>query len=195
MRSQIKKITTGKSGEIYSELLDAVKIYAEPHEFVGDIYRDYLGRYPPDNPSLNGRIFEYLICETLARHKIVPFYYQAKFEHVPNADFDVVLYDKLRPVVLTMKVSLRERYKQADLEGLALRQVYRRATSYLITLSEEAHNVEQKISEGSVSGLDRCVLANTPEYTELLNELAQRSFSLAEMIMPISGTAFPVKDI
>lgn len=175
-------------------MLDAVKTYAKPHEFVGGMYQRYLEKYP-NNPSLNGRIFEYLICETLARHKIVPFYYQAKFKHVPNADFDVVLYDKLRPVVLTMKVSLRERYKQADLEGLALRQVYRQAASYLITLSDtEARKIEQKISEGSVSGLDRCVLANTPEYTELLNELAERSFSLAEVIMPISGIAFPVKD-
>lgn len=176
-------------------MLDAVEIYPKPHEFVGGVYQSYRGQYP-DNPSVNGRIFEYLICETLARHKVVPFYCQAKFQHVPNADFDVVLYDKLRPVVLTMKVSLRERYKQADLEGLALRQVYRQAASYLITLSDkESRNIGQKIREGSVSGLDRCVLANTPEYTELLNELAKRSFSLAKMIMPMSGTEFSVEDI
>jgi len=36
---------------------------------------------------------------------------------------------------LTIKTSLRERYKQADLEGLALKQVYRKSKTYLITLS------------------------------------------------------------
>ncbi len=36
------------------------------------------------------------------------------FERVPNADFDVVLYQSNSPVVLTMKTSLRERYKLND---------------------------------------------------------------------------------
>lgn len=69
--------------------------------------------------------------------EIQPFYYQAKFHHVPPCKCDIVLYDDRRPVVLSVKVSLLERYKQADLEGIALRQVYRQARQYLITLNRQ----------------------------------------------------------
>ena len=107
---------------------------------------------------------------------------------MPNADFDVVLYHPQKPVVLTMKVSLRERYKQAELEGLALRQVYRGANSYLITLSEEEiKSVKSKIKSGAVVGLTDVVLASSLEYDDLLKELSQRQFSLAKPITPLQG--------
>lgn len=121
----------------------------------------------------------------------MPFYYQARFSLVPNADFDVVLYHPVRPVVLTMKVSLRERYKQADLEGVALRQVYRRARSYLITLSgEEAGGVTRKIQTGDVAGLDDCILANQERFSRLISGLARCKFSVAERVMPLSGVLY-----
>ena len=189
MRSKIQKITTGKSGTVYSSIVEALR-YSAPHKFVGKAYQRYLDNYP-NNQSMNGRIFEYLICETLAQGGITPFYYQACFERVPNADFDVVLYDPTRPIALTMKVSLRERYKQADLEGAALRNVYRQAESYLITLSgQEAANVSDKIKAGGVAGLSRCLRANKPEYSELITELSGKKFCLAERVMPISGKEF-----
>ncbi len=151
----------------------------------------------PSNPSLNGAVFEYLVCETLAREGITPFYYQAKFALVPNADFDVVCYNAKRPVVLSMKVSLRERYKQADLEGIALRQVYRNAESYLITLSnEETIGVSRKIADGDITGLTACVVASSPDYSALLQALKQHAFEYAESIMPITGMrVFPVSSM
>lgn len=165
--------------------------YSTPHEFVDTAYNLYLQRYD-DSPSINGRIFEYLVCETLARSGITPFYYQANFAFVPNAQFDVVLYDQKYPVALTMKVSLRERYKQADLEGLALRQVYRLAKSYLVTLEDsEATQVEAKIKVGDIAGLDRCILASSQKYSELIDELSQRKFRFAKPVNPLDGDSFP----
>ena len=112
---------------------------------------------------------------------------------VPNADFDIVLYDPKRPAVLTMQVSLRERYKQADLECLVLRNVYRRAEIYLITLSaKEAPGISKKIESGDISGLNKCVLAETEEYSALLQELSQHTFSKAQAVMPLGGLCFPV---
>ena len=136
---------------------------------------------------MNGRVFEFTICETLKREGIAPFYYQANFTLVPNADFDLVCYHPRRPVVLSAKVSLRERYKQADLEGFALRQVYRNARSYLLTLSDEHIGVQEKIREGDVAGLVDCIRADSPAYDTLLDELKSESFSLAEEIIPIEG--------
>jgi len=175
-------------------LLDCIETYIGPHEFIAEAYRLYKDKHP-NNHSINGRIFEYLVCETLMREGITPFYFQARFRFVPNADFDVACYNPKRPVVLSMKVSLRERYKQADLEGMALRQVYRNAESYLITLSNEATLVSQKITEGDISGLAGCLIASNPEYTALLASLKKREFSVAIAVQPITGTVFPVSSI
>lgn len=195
MRSNIEEITSGRSGKIIVAILDAIAPCTKPHELIEAAYDYYLQEYP-NNPALNGRVFEYLVCETLARENIVPFYYQAKFALVPNADFDVVCYNPDRPVVLSMKVSLRERYKQADLEGFALRQVYRNAESYLITLSpDEGIGVSKKIVSGEIAGLTACILADTPDYSALLNELKTRQFTHAESIMPLAGKVFPVSNV
>lgn len=160
--------------------------YGEPHGFVREGYDKYTSNYP-SKPSLNGRIFEFLICETLVRDDLVPFYYQARFVQVANADFDIVLYHPKKPVVLSAKTSLRERYKQADLEGLALKQVYRGAECYLLTLSDEHGSVQQKIEDGDVSGLSACLRADTPYYDALLQELKSSRFQLVEMIAPLIG--------
>ena len=73
----------------------------------------------------NGAIFEYLVAVCLYAKKILPFYLQAKISFVPNATYDIVLYTaEGYPITLSIKTSLRERYKQADLEELALKNVF-----------------------------------------------------------------------
>ena len=187
MRTQIGSILTEKTGDIYTSVLDSVESYpAVPHEFVRQMYDKYLESHK-SNPSVNGRMFEFIICETLVREGITPFYYQAEFTLVPNAGFDIVCYHDRRPVVLSAKVSLRERYKQADLEGFALSQVYRNAKSYLLTLHDEYVRVQKKIREGDVTGLTACIRADSPAYDTLLKELKRETFSTAQAIMPIKG--------
>ncbi|MDE7137830.1 MAG: hypothetical protein K2O29_05155 [Ruminococcus sp.] len=44
---------------------------------------------------------------------------------MPNVDFDIILYTQEQyPIALSLKTSVRERYKQADLEGVALKNMY-----------------------------------------------------------------------
>ncbi len=192
MHSRINKLTIGTAGTIYRNLISNEK-FTYSHQFIKCTYDKYLAA-SKSNPSINGLVFEYLICETLAQQNIVPFYYQARFELFPNASFDIVLYHPQNPVVLTMKVSLRERYKQADLEGWALRQVYHGADNYLVTLSEkEAESVKDKIKNGLTVGLTGVVLASSTEYDRFLDAiLAQRQFCVAEQIYPLQqGTLVP----
>ena len=120
---------------------------------------------------------------------ILPFYIQAKISFVPNATYDIVLYSSANyPITLSIKTSLRERYKQADLEGLALKNVHRRAKNYLITLSaKEYEGVRKKIQEGDVAGLDKIILADSKEFDNLLTELSQMSFVKPETIEVIKG--------
>jgi hypothetical protein len=76
----------------------------------------------------------------------------AEVQFVPNAKFDLMFYThEIGPILLSAKTSLRERYKQADLEAMALRAVYRRSKTFLVTLNEqEARNVQAKIHSGDI---------------------------------------------
>lgn len=176
-----------KSGKAYLDVLSSMESYTSPHLFISDAYSSY-ERQPGGSQSINGSVFEHLVCETMTRAGIRPFYCQAQFALVPNTNFDVVCYDPTSPVALSMKVSLRERWKQADLEGMALRQVYRRAKNYLITLDKKkANNIKRKIRDGTVGGLNACICADTGEYEDLLEELKQRKFIEGREIMPITA--------
>lgn len=137
----------------------------------------------------NGAIFEYLVAVCLYSKKILPFYLQAKISFVPNATYDIVLYNSEGyPITLSIKTSLRERYKQADLEGLALKNVHRRAKNYLITLSaKEYPGVKKKIQEGDVAGLDNIILADSKGFDELIDGLSRMSFVKPEVIEVIQG--------
>jgi hypothetical protein len=79
--------------------------------------------------------------------------------------------------VLVQKTSLRERYKQADLEAIALKYVHRKALCYLITLDEnEANRTKEKIKRGDIIGLDKVIVATSNEFDDLIGELKGYEF-------------------
>ena len=103
---------------------------------------------------------------------------QAKVAFVPNVNFDVLLYSSENfPIGLSLKTSLRERYKQADLEAVALKYVHRRALNYLITLeSVEADNLKIKARKGELLGINNVIVANSPDFDELIEKLSEMDF-------------------
>ena len=143
-----------------------------------------------NNNATNGKVFEYLIALVLAKEHLRPFYFQAQVTFVPNAIYDFLFYTSTgRPVVLSAKVSLRERYKQADLEAMALKNVHRRAEAWLITLSEaEAASLKPKIEKGEAYGLDGVILADHPEFTDLLDRWRKENFVEAPSVPVVQGT-------
>lgn len=153
--------------------------YTNPSEYISK-YWDLYNRTTRNNKSQNGNIFELIIKTLLYREKITPFYAQAKVNFVPNINFDIILYCKTDsgisyPINLSLKTSLRERYKQADLESMALKNVHRKAKCYLFTLNtKEAENLNKKIIAGDVFGIDRVFTCTSKEFdvffkTELKN--------------------------
>lgn len=186
MQSKIQGVSDqGKSGKIYSDLLENIE-FDTPSKFTQRALIDeYVANYP-NNPSINGKVFEYCIIECLIQMNITPFYYQAFMSFIPNVNFDIVCYNEVSPIVLSCKVSLRERWKQADLEGLAIKQVYRRAQVHLITAAvDEQNNLQEKIESGNVNGLDSCVLAQGVDFDNLLFDLEKQNFIVATEINPI----------
>lgn len=145
--------------------------YTSPKDYI----KQYWDKYKEgglSNNTMNGNIFEIIIYTLLYREGLTPFYTQAKVAFVPNVEFDTILYTPSRPISLSLKTSLRERYKQADLEAIALVHVHRRAKSYLLTLDpNEAAICKSKVKSGEIIGLDGIVDCNTSDIDDLITEL------------------------
>jgi hypothetical protein len=142
---------------------------------------------PGTNQQSRGAAFELLFSILLIREGVCPFYTQAEVVFVPNAKFDVLIYSAQGDIVtVSLKTSLRERWKQADLEAFAVRQVHRNSIGILAVMPQnqrdanEVSNVAQKISQKKVFGLTECVnLANEGEAEQLIKKLLALTPSLA----------------
>lgn len=159
--------------------------YESPKDYVKQ-YWDALEK--AGQPNLHGNIFEFIIYSLLFRENIRPFYTQAKVAFVPNVNFDALLYCKSAPVSLSLKTSLRERYKQADLEAIALKYVHRRSKCYLLTMdTKEANAQKGKILSGDIIGLDEIIDCNTDDINRLIANLKQTAFAVSEKIEVVQG--------
>ncbi|MCH7402611.1 hypothetical protein ACFOUP_18030 [Belliella kenyensis] len=173
--------TNTKAGLVFESLFpNFMDIeYNTPSEYVRTYWDEYK-KITDSNSNLNGKVFEYILATLCIRENILPLYLSAKVAFVPNVVYDLMFYTAERgPICWSVKTSLRERYKQADLESIALKYVHRKALSYLITLDErEARGVKSKIKSGDVIGLDDVIVATEPEFDQLVADL--KSFQFEE---------------
>lgn len=169
--------------------------YNHPADYI-KIYWEAFQRHPEGNNNLNGKIFEYILATLFVRENILPLYLSAKVAFVPNVIYDLMFYtDERGPICISAKTSLRERYKQADLEAIALKYVHRKALSYLVTLEEnEAKSVKAKIKSGDVIGLDKVVVATSNEFNELMEELRAYNFSEPPTVKVISSNQIVTRE-
>ena len=174
-RKGMVKNKSSKTAKTFESLFGDVDFehinYTSPKDYI----KQYWDKYKEgglSNNTMNGNIFEIIIYTLLYREGLTPFYTQAKVAFVPNVEFDTILYTPSRPISLSLKTSLRERYKQADLEAIALVHVHRRAESYLLTLDpNEAAICKSKVKSGEIIGLDGIVDCNTSDIDDLITEL------------------------
>lgn len=169
------KNASSKTAQTFERLFGNIDFehveYTTPQNYIKQ-YWDKYKKGGLSNNTLNGNIFEMIIYTLLYREGLIPFYTQAKVAFVPNVEFDTILYTPSRPISLSLKTSLRERYKQADLEAIALVHVHRKAKSYLLTLDpNEAALCKSKIKSGEIIGLDGIVDCNTTDIDNLIIEL------------------------
>ncbi len=111
--------------------------------------------------------FKLTIATLFIREKLLPLHLQAQLAFVPNAIYDLMLItSNNNPIGFSLKTSLRERYKQADLEALVLKNVHRKSENYLLTLDAvEARRVKEKIVNGELLGLDDVYVASDDRLT------------------------------
>ena len=169
--------------------------YSKPSEYIKKYWNAYC-KTPKRNANLNGKIFEYILATLCVREDIIPIYMSAKVAFVPNVIYDLMFYTAERgPICFSAKTSLRERYKQADLEAIALKYVHRKALSYLITLEEnEAKSVKAKIKKGDIIGLDNVIVATSEEFDELIQELKGYEFSEPPTVKVIESSQIITKE-
>lgn len=149
-----------------------------PSEYVKYCWDKYEHSSVTKNNALNGTVFEIIIATLFVKENLVPLHLQAQVAFVPNVSFDAILYtNETGPIGLSLKTSLRERYKQADLEAIALKYVHRKAENYLLTLdAAEADLVSNKIKNGDVLGLNQAILTTSEEFDEFINKLKEKTF-------------------
>jgi hypothetical protein len=186
-------ITVGKDkkAEIVFDSLfeDFRKVkYKNPSDYI-NIYWTAFKNHKESNNNLNGKIFEYILATLFVREGLLPLYLSAKVAFVPNVIYDLMFYTAERgPICISAKTSLRERYKQADLEAIALKYVHRKALSYLVTLEEnEARSVKEKIKSGDVIGLENVLVASSQDFNELIKELKTYQFSEPPIVKVIES--------
>ena len=149
-----------------------------PSEYAKFCWKKYETSGVPRTNSLNGTIFELIIATLFVKEGLVPLHLQAQVAFVPNVNFDAILYtNETGPIGLSLKTSLRERYKQADLEAIALKYVHRKAENYLLTMdATEASMVSNKIKNGDVLGLNQAILTTSDEFDKFIDELKKKKF-------------------
>jgi hypothetical protein len=176
-------------------------LHAEPDLIPSLFIQKYWSKYetftqennfPPNSlRNYNGYVFEILIAITLIRSNIFPFYREAKVAFIDGATYDFLVYRQEKgPIVLSAKTSMRERWKQADVEAFLLRNVHRQAKSFVITLDEkEAVPRKRDIETKSVLAVNGYIVATTQEYDELLDRLSQLSLEEAPEIKIVDSSS------
>lgn len=151
-----------------------------PLNFVCKCYEIYSTQYE-NIKSINGAVFEEIIIQCLLKEGIFPIYTQVTFTFIPGIKFDLVLYRKMRPVILSIKTSLRERWKQADFEGIALKNVYRKAEVYVINNSLNENKIRNKKIDECLS-IDKFIYVANNNFNELISYLKNQQFEFAKKI-------------
>jgi hypothetical protein len=165
----------------------------KPSEFIQRYWSKY-ALYCSDNfnapqNSLNGKVFEALISIALCRVGIVPHYAQAKVAYIPGVNYDCIVYTReIGPISISAKVSMRERWKQADLEALALKNIHRRSVSYLVSMDANEIRSRQKDTVSALA-INRFVLASAAEFDEMLDEINQFTFIEAPTVVAVTSPA------
>ena len=153
-----------------------------PSMFVNEIFETIVKKFNPGN-AVRGSIFEYLIMCVFFRENIVPFFCQGNLSFVPNVVFDFILFDlNKKPIIISVKTSSRERYKQVELESLAAKNVHRNARCIYITYEDDGAMIEKKIQSREITGIDEVYTTQDKEFDNLINELSKKNYLNPESV-------------
>lgn len=179
-----RRIANGNSSRVL-DIFDAICPnfydirYNTPSEYMYNLWSEYEAIENRSN-SMNGKIFEYMLISLFIRERIFPFYYQTQITFVSNVNFDFFIYTEEGPITLSVKTSLRERYKQAVLEADTMLDVYRNALNYLISLDNQALvTVYDKMQGREIISLAGAIYTFSEDFDRLIYFIKSRRITMA----------------
>lgn len=98
------------------------------------------------NNNINGQAFEFIFGLILDHEKIIIDSYDESIPNIPLVKPDFILKKNSKNIFISLKVSFRERWKQADWECIKYKNYYRNAKCYLLTNHEkECTSLKKKL--------------------------------------------------
>ena len=153
--------------------------YTTPSEYMSYLWAQYRTIENTAN-SVNGKIFEYMLISLFIRERIFPFYYQTQITFVSNVNFDFFIYTEEGPITLSVKTSLRERYKQAVLEADTMLDVHRNSLNYLVSLDNQAlATVNDKMERREIISLAGAIYTFSEDFDRLIYFIKSRRMTMA----------------
>ncbi|QKX95318.1 hypothetical protein [Candidatus Phytoplasma asteris] len=127
---------------------------------------------------IRGKINEYLILLYFQNQGIIHLYPQAYLFFIPDIKFDLVLFTKNKRIIaFNFKTCLRDRYKQAMVEGQQLKKLDTRFEFYLLTNNEpETQRLNNKINQGKVQGINKVINLFSNSANNFLQNLITTKF-------------------
>lgn len=145
--------------------------------FLNNTFEEIEKKFKPSN-ALRGSVFEYLMMCVFFRNNIGPFYYQVNLNFVYNVTFDLVLFDtNKKPIILSLKTSGKEAYKQVELESLVAKQVHKNCRTIYITYEDDAVRfLERKKSLSEIHNIDEIYSTQDKDFDKLIDDLKSRDY-------------------
>ena len=123
----------------------------------------------------NGRIFEGLFLAVLGREGIRHLILDAEYEYLPYSSIDVAIYSSTGgPFLISLKSSLRERWKQSDLEFSRIKSINKDAVCAIATLEDAGMPLRLQESD-RLLGCDHVIDCRVPSlWDKFLKDLHRR---------------------
>jgi hypothetical protein len=127
---------------------------------------------------IRGKINEYLILLYLNNKGISYLYPQSNLFFISDIKFDLVLFTKNKRIIaFNFKTCLRDRYKQAMVEGQQLKKLDTRFEFYLLTNNgTESQRLNNKIDQGKVQGINQVINLFSISANFFLQSLLNKEF-------------------
>lgn len=168
-----------KSTEVFEKYFPTQALLPDKTTPASEFIATCWDKFDNEARDLRGNLFEITLAMLFLHKGLIPFTMQAQLKLIPNVNYDFLFFtqDDRHPIVISAKTSLRERYKQAELEALAIRNVFQKSESHLVSLDEkEVEKRKQDIKNGNIIYLNSIVHARSQEFDELITRLEEENF-------------------
>jgi len=145
--------------------------------FINNIFDEIDKKFKPSN-ALRGSVFEHLMMCVFFRNGINPFFYQVNLSFVHNVTFDFVLFDtNKKPIIISLKTSGKDAYKQVELECFAVKQVHKNCRTIYITYEDDAVRfIERKKDLSEIHNIDEIYSTQDKDFDKLIKDLSSRDY-------------------